>query len=59
MEEYRNLFDKWVAPISDILEKIVEETFMEGLLPWIKVETEFCRPQELAEMMKYVQMVEN
>ena len=30
-EEYRNLFDKWMAPLADIQEKIVEETFMGGL----------------------------
>ena len=59
MEEYRNLFDKWVAPLSDIPEKIVEETFMGVLLPWIKVEMEFCNPVGLAEMMRYAQMVEH
>ena len=59
MEEYQNLFDKWVAPLTDIREKIVEETFMGGLLPWIKIEVEFCRSVGLAEMMKYALMVEN
>lgn len=28
IEEYQNLFDKWVAPLSDLLEKVVKETFM-------------------------------
>lgn len=37
----------------------MEETFMGGLLPWIKIEVELCRPVGLAEMMKYALMVEN
>ena len=40
VEEYRNLFDKWVAPLSDLLEKVVEETFMSGLKPWIQASLE-------------------
>ncbi|KAA0066460.1 uncharacterized protein E6C27_scaffold21G005610 [Cucumis melo var. makuwa] len=59
VEEYRNLFDKLVAPLSDIPEKVVEDTFMNGLLPWIRAEV-FCgRPKGLAEMMQIAQLVEN
>ncbi|KAA0032314.1 transposon Tf2-1 polyprotein isoform X1 [Cucumis melo var. makuwa] len=59
VEEYLNLFDKLVAPLSDIPEKVVEDTFMNGLLPWIRAEVFFCRPQGLAEMMQIAQLVEN
>ncbi|KAA0047682.1 ty3-gypsy retroelement transposase [Cucumis melo var. makuwa] len=59
VEEYRNLFDKLVAPLSDLQERVVEETFMNGLFPWIKAEVAFCRPKGLAEMMKIAQVVEN
>ena len=38
VEEYRNLFDKLVVPLSDLPEKVVEETFMSGLKPWIHAE---------------------
>lgn len=51
VEEYHNLCDKLVASLSDLKEIVVEETFMNGLLPWIKAEVEFCWPKCLAEMM--------
>ncbi|KAA0035583.1 transposon Tf2-1 polyprotein isoform X1 [Cucumis melo var. makuwa] len=59
VEEYRNLFDKLIAPLSDIQESVVEDTFMNGLLPWIRAEVAFCRPNGLAEMMQIAQLVEN
>ncbi|KAA0033837.1 Ty3/gypsy retrotransposon protein [Cucumis melo var. makuwa] len=59
VEEYRNLFDKLVAPLFDLQERVIEDTFMNGLLPWIRAEVAFCRPKGLAEMMEVVQLVEN
>ena len=59
VDEYRNLFDKWVAPLSDLSEKVVEETFMSGLKPWIQVEMDFCKPQGLAQIMRIAHKVEN
>ena len=44
VEEYRNLFDKLVAPLSDMADKVVEETFLSGLKPWIQAEMDFCEP---------------
>ncbi|KAL0552390.1 hypothetical protein IC582_011499 [Cucumis melo] len=35
VEEYRNLFDKLVAPLSNLEGRVVEKTFMTGLFPWI------------------------
>ncbi|KAA0034862.1 Transposon Tf2-9 polyprotein [Cucumis melo var. makuwa] len=58
-EEYRNLFDKLVAPLSDLPERVVEDTFMNGLLPWIRAEVAFCRPKSLAKMMEVAKLVEN
>ncbi|KAA0035415.1 peroxidase 64 [Cucumis melo var. makuwa] len=58
VEEYRNLFDKLVAPLSDLQERVVEETFMNVLLPWIRAEVAFCRLKGLAEVM-FAQLVEN
>ena len=52
VEEYQNLFNKLMAPLSDLQDKVVEETFMNGLSPWIKAEVEFCRPVGLAHMMR-------
>ena len=37
VDEYRNLFDKWVAPLSDLPEKVVEETFMSGLAQMMRI----------------------
>ncbi|KAA0050629.1 transposon Tf2-1 polyprotein isoform X1 [Cucumis melo var. makuwa] len=59
VDEYRNLFDKLVAPLSDVPDSVVEDTFMNGLFPWIRAEVVFCRPKGLAEMMEVAQLVEN
>ncbi|KAA0035492.1 peroxidase 64 [Cucumis melo var. makuwa] len=59
VEEYRNQFDKLMAPLSDLPDRVIEETFMIGLLSWIKAEVEFCRPVGLAEMMLLAQLIEN
>ena len=59
LKEYRNLFDKLVAPLSDLQERVIEYTFMNGLLPWISTEVAFCRPKGLAKMMQVAQLVEN
>lgn len=44
VEEYRNQFDKLMAPLSNLQDRVIEETFMNGLLSWIKAEVKFCRP---------------
>ncbi|KAL4037585.1 hypothetical protein IC575_001182 [Cucumis melo] len=59
VEEYINLFDKMVAPVNELPEWVIEDTFMNGLLPWVRSEVVFCRPKGLAEMMEAAQMVEN
>ncbi|TYK14861.1 Ty3/gypsy retrotransposon protein [Cucumis melo var. makuwa] len=48
-----------VAPLSDVPDSVVEDTFMNGLFPWIRAEVVFCRPKGLAEMMEVAQLVEN
>ena len=48
-----------MAPLSNLHERVIEETFMNGLLSWIKVEVDFCRPTGLAKMMQLAQLVEN
>ncbi|KAA0039461.1 Ty3/gypsy retrotransposon protein [Cucumis melo var. makuwa] len=59
VEEYINLFDKMVAPVNDLPERVIEDTFMNGLLPWVRSEVVFYRPKGLAEMMEVAQIVEN
>ncbi|KAL0549733.1 hypothetical protein IC582_014220 [Cucumis melo] len=59
VEEYRNQFDKLMAPISNLPDRVIEEIVMNGLLPWIKAEVEFCRPIGLAEMMSLAQLTKN
>ncbi|XP_031745972.1 uncharacterized protein LOC116406393 [Cucumis sativus] len=59
VEEYRNEFDRLMAPLADLQDRVVEETFMNGLFPWIKAEVVFCKPVGLAEMMHAAQLVEN
>ena len=53
------MFDKLVAPLSDLQERVVEETFMNGLFPLIKAEVAFCPPKGLTKMMEVAQLVEN
>ncbi|KAA0065751.1 transposon Tf2-1 polyprotein isoform X1 [Cucumis melo var. makuwa] len=59
VEEYRNHFDKLMEPLSDLQDRVIEETFMNSLLPWIKAEVEFCQPVDQAQMMRLAQLVEN
>ncbi|KAA0043238.1 transposon Tf2-1 polyprotein isoform X1 [Cucumis melo var. makuwa] len=59
VEEYRNLLDKLIAPLSDLQERVVEDTFMNGLLPCIRAEVAFCRPKGRAEIIEVSQLVEN
>lgn len=59
MVEYRNLFDKLVAPLPFLQKADLEETFMNGLKLWIKVEMECWKPIGLVKMMKLAQKVEN
>lgn len=48
-----------MEPLSDLQDRVVEETFMNGLLPWIKAEVDFCRPVDVAQMVHAAQLVEN
>ena len=59
VKEYRNLFDKLVAPLSDLPEKVVEETSMSGLKPWIQAEIDLCESKGLSQMMRIAHKVEN
>lgn len=59
VEEYRNEFDRLMVPLADLQDRVVEETFMNGLFPWIKAEVVFCKPVGLAKMMHAAQLVEN
>ncbi|KAA0049930.1 transposon Tf2-1 polyprotein isoform X1 [Cucumis melo var. makuwa] len=59
VDDYRNLFDKLVAPLSDVPDPVVEDTFMNGLFPWIRAEVILCRPKGLAEMTEFAQLVKN
>lgn len=59
VEEYCNLFDKLVALLPHLLKEVLEETFMNGLTPWIKAEVEFWEPVGLPQMIKLTQRVEN
>ena len=48
-----------MAPLTDLPEKVVEETFVSGLKPWIQAEMDFCESKGLAHMMKMAQKIEN
>lgn len=48
VEEYQNHFNKLMAPLSGLPNPVIEETFMNCLLPWIMAEVEFCQPVGLS-----------
>ncbi|KAA0047238.1 Ty3/gypsy retrotransposon protein [Cucumis melo var. makuwa] len=59
VEEYRNRFDKLLAPVASLPTVVLEETFMNGLNPWLKSEVETLEPNGLAQMMKLALKIEN
>ncbi|XP_050942184.1 transposon Tf2-1 polyprotein isoform X1 [Cucumis melo] len=59
VEEYRNRFDKLLAPVASLPTVVLEETFMNGLSPWLKSEVETLEPNGLAQMMKLALKIEN
>ncbi|KAA0038184.1 transposon Tf2-1 polyprotein isoform X1 [Cucumis melo var. makuwa] len=52
VEEYLNLFDRLVVPLSDLSNRVLEETFMNGLFLWIRAEVEYYEPVGLPKMMR-------
>ncbi|KAL0560786.1 hypothetical protein IC582_001199 [Cucumis melo] len=59
VEEYRNRFDKLLAPVASLPTVVLEETFMNGLNPWLKSKVETLEPNGLAQMMKLALKIEN
>ncbi|TYK13876.1 Ty3/gypsy retrotransposon protein [Cucumis melo var. makuwa] len=59
VEEYRNRFDTLLAPVASLPTVVLEETFMNGLSPWLKSEVETLEPNGLAQMMKLALKIEN
>ncbi|KAA0045216.1 Ty3/gypsy retrotransposon protein [Cucumis melo var. makuwa] len=59
VEEYRNRFDKLLAPVASLPTVVLEETFMNGLNPWLKSEVETLEPNGLAQMIKLALKIEN
>ena len=58
VNEYRNLFDRLVVPLTDLSNKVLEETFMNGLFPWIRAKVEYSEPVRLPQMMCLAQKAE-
>ncbi|TYK09954.1 Ty3/gypsy retrotransposon protein [Cucumis melo var. makuwa] len=59
VEEYRNRFDKYLAPVAFLQMVVLEGTFMNGLSPWLKTEVDVLEPCGLARMMKLGLKIEN
>lgn len=58
VEEYINLFDKLVAPFLQS-DEVLENTFMNWLVPWVKADVKCWEPVGLINMMKVAQLLEN
>ncbi|TYK14310.1 ty3-gypsy retrotransposon protein [Cucumis melo var. makuwa] len=59
VQEYQNRFDKYLAPVAFLQTVVLEETFMNGLSPWLKTEVDVLEPCGLAQMMKLALKIEN
>ncbi|KAA0041765.1 ty3-gypsy retrotransposon protein [Cucumis melo var. makuwa] len=59
VEEYCNRFDRYLAPVSFLQQVVLEETFMNGLSPWLKEEVDALEPVGLAQKMKLALKIEN
>ncbi|KAA0053502.1 ty3-gypsy retroelement transposase [Cucumis melo var. makuwa] len=59
VEEYCNRFDKLVAPVPFLHKEVLEETFMNGLSPWLKAKVECLEPIGLTQMMKLALKIDN
>uniref|UniRef100_A0A9I9E6W0 Uncharacterized protein n=1 Tax=Cucumis melo TaxID=3656 RepID=A0A9I9E6W0_CUCME len=59
VEEYRNRFDKLLAPVAFLHIAVLEETFMNGLSRWLKTEVKCLELVGLAQMMKLTLKIEN
>lgn len=59
VEEYCNWFDKLVAPVPFLQKEVLEETFMNGLSPWLKAKVECLEPIGLTQMMKLALKIDN
>lgn len=59
MEEYRNRFDNLLVPVAFLQTVVLEETFMNGLSPWLKSEVETLESVGLTQMMKLALKIEN
>lgn len=59
MEEYQNCFHHLIAPLPQVSNVVLENTFMNGLVPCIKAEVECWPPVGLSNKMKMAQLVEN
>ncbi|TYK11117.1 transposon Tf2-1 polyprotein isoform X1 [Cucumis melo var. makuwa] len=59
VEEYRNIFDKLLAPLAFLQTMVLEETFMNGFSPWLKTEVDTLDTVGFAQMMKLALKIEN
>ncbi|TYK16932.1 transposon Tf2-1 polyprotein isoform X1 [Cucumis melo var. makuwa] len=59
VEEYWNRFDKYLGLMAFLQAMVLEETFMNGLSPWLKTEVEVLEPRRLAQMMKLTLKIDN
>lgn len=57
--EYRNRFGKYLALVEFLQAIVLEETFMNGLSPWLNSEVDVLEPRGLAQTMKLALKIEN
>lgn len=46
-----------MAPLPHLSGEILENTFMDGLIPWVRAEVKCWDPVEIVKMMKVAQLV--
>ncbi|KAA0062157.1 transposon Tf2-1 polyprotein isoform X1 [Cucumis melo var. makuwa] len=58
-QEERKAFKGWQDLKQKMLPVVLEQTFMNGLSPWLKLEVEMWEPVGLAQMTKLALKIEN
>lgn len=59
MWEYRRWFELLASPLSEVSEKVMESTFINGLKPEVRVEVRLANLSGLTQIMEYTQRAED
>lgn len=59
LEDYRQKFEMYSAPLPGLSEEVMENTFLNGLIPELRAEVISRRPEGLDEILLEAQLVDD